>query len=183
MQYDEAQQLQGRHRPENGCREKGTYMWETDAVPLSRFGEVEWFHQVYLMSEGEPLNSLGDIRVGRNADCEDDEYIVAVSGACPAPVDLETARFVESWAVKIPISDDQLQVIKRISTYWCHSLARFLRLPSLGDGERLALPRYLPLRGRDGLVGRQGSHRTAASSSGGVMAKSATWSRKQGPWP
>lgn len=114
MQYDEAQQLQGRHRPENGCREKGTYMWETDAVPLSRFGEVEWFHQVYLMSEGEPLNSLGDIRVGRNADCEDDEYIVAVSGACPAPVDLETARFVESWAVKIPISDDQLQVIKRI---------------------------------------------------------------------
>ena len=45
MLYTTAQPTQGRHRPDQACHSEGAYMQETQVMPLSRFGDVEWVHR------------------------------------------------------------------------------------------------------------------------------------------
>jgi hypothetical protein len=89
-------------------------MQEREVVPLSRFGRVEWLHELYLMSVSDPKRPVSRIRMGRNGDCDDDYYIVAVTGGCSAPVDMETGDLVDGWAVYMPLPQYLLQIIKRI---------------------------------------------------------------------
>ncbi len=86
-------------------------MQETQVMPLSRFGEVEWVHRFRLESLASPNVALAEVRLGRDSHCQNHQYVVAIFDSRRRPASTEVTGCIGGCAARMWIPDHRIQIV------------------------------------------------------------------------